>query len=92
MVEEMKEYADKKGESEDGDEELHMMEWDQEILTMIAHTNIDIGAFRISDSDKEKIINQTNSDDYSYEHLSLETKAGNMDDAEKKVSEDTIID
>ena len=45
------------------------MESDQEILTMITHTNIDIGAFRISNSDKEKSIDQTNSDDYFHEYL-----------------------
>lgn len=65
----MKEYADKKDKSEDWDEELQIMESDQEILTMITHTNIDIGAFRISNSDKEKSIDQTNSDDYFHEYL-----------------------
>jgi len=92
IVEEMKECADKKGESEDRDEELHKKESEQETLAMITHTNIDIGAFRISDSNKEKNIDQTNSDDCSDDHLPLEAKPGNMDDVEKNVSEDTIID
>ena len=56
-------------ESEDEDEELHILESDQEILTMITHTNINIDAFRISNSDKEKSIDQTNSDDHSQEYL-----------------------
>ena len=59
---------------------------------MITHTNIDIGTYRISNSDKEKGIHQTNRHEYSHEHLPFETKDRNMDDAEKIFSENTIID
>ena len=92
IVEEMKECADMEGENKDRNEELHKKESEQEPLTMTTHTNIDIGAFRISDSNKEKNIDQTNSDDCPHEHLPLQAKTENMDDVEKKVSEDTIID
>merc|ERR1712238_331307 len=62
-----KECADMEGENKDRNEELHKKESEQEPLTMTTHTNIDIGAFRISDSNKEKNIDQTNSDDCPHE-------------------------